>query len=107
MKKFRVWSNKQNRYYGFDIPLHSFGTWDETDRFEEFTGLIDMNGREVYEGDKVRIYLDTEYRGKSQVYDGVVRFHHGTYHVYVDGKITATLSIFWDKNNKIDVIAIG
>jgi len=96
--KFRAWDKKTKEYFhiselwnsGTNPECFNFDGW--TDNFgdegrlkdiviEQFTGLTDVNGKDIYDGDIVR--CKNEYQGTD--YTGKVMFFNGGFCVWTGG----------------------
>lgn len=118
--KFRIWCPKHEAFAYYKDLLDTIvelngntknvGYWEHFDLgkdliFQQFTGLVDRTGKEIYEGDRIKItYGDgswswyiVEYRSMGfwmidEEGDCYV-FHPETYNLTVEGTIFDTLEI--------------
>lgn len=96
--KFRVWDKKTKRYWkqkemseigGF---YYTYGVDPDENEFDlqQYTGLKDKNGKEIYEGDIAK--------GVSSLFEfkkGIVKFHSGMFSLGNDHEGSA-LDSCWD-----------
>lgn len=131
--KFRAWDEFQKKYVftGFHIcgEVTAFGgmesviyeTWKERSaalgytstieawndfEFEQFTGVLDSNGKEIYESDKVKLwhYYDDDNNDESVISE--VKFMQGGFVVEADFGDYDLTTIGWAKDisERIEVI---
>ena len=85
--KFRAWDKHWKRMYQWSddrdlicegIPLDMGDEWTDQLEVMQFTGLKDMSGKEIYEGDIVRHYYFN--------FNGVFKWDHSGFKLfYTDG----------------------
>jgi uncharacterized phage protein (TIGR01671 family) len=89
--KFRVWDKGQDKFIDLSCGHHNIKLnklfEDSEFVFQQFTGLQDENGRDVYEGDIVQLGWDTSDVHWSALKAEVVWRHNGFYFEVKDGAL--------------------
>jgi uncharacterized phage protein (TIGR01671 family) len=83
-KKFRAWDNGSKKFWYFDLNNSCNFTPDDLKRAEQFTGLKDSKGKEIYEGDIIK-HIDAWGRKEVDHIVGTVVFGASSYSRHCQG----------------------
>jgi|688.fasta_scaffold1118751_2 hypothetical protein len=93
--KFRFWCKPAKSFvqnYNFNGAVDDlFNEEDQTLEASEFTGVNDLSGKEIYEGDILEITFKRWFNKK---YTGTVEYKDGAFYCKLSNP-EGTLSVFW------------
>lgn len=104
--KFRIWDEKYNAWdKSGGIVLYPDEPFVQQGRiFQEYIGMNDKNGKEIYEGDIIQYVERLDEHGDKQLLTGEIMFDH-QYAAWAIGRNGKVWSLFSDYGiSNIDVI---
>lgn len=90
--KFRAWDKIDKQYIYIERPSQVPSNWAQVWELEQYTGLTDKNGKEVYEGDICEVQCEC---GERQLMP--VIFDRGRFHLKqtIDHRFSSNETEFW------------
>lgn len=91
--KFRAWDNSTKKmYYNSGLTVHNNNVIHMDGEIMQFTGLLDKNGKEIYEGDIIKLH---DHPTSIEDCTTSVVFNHGSFVAKYNGILLSDYGTAW------------